>query len=87
MAQYLQTAKKWDLDEAQVKTLVDLADSRDWRLLKDLLESLRAEDQRALESSNDLNEILRAQGSLRLSRLFIGYIEDVVRDAVEEIKS
>ena len=84
---YQTTAQKWDLDEAQVKTMVDLVDSRDWGLLKNLLESLRGEDQRALENSDNLNNILRAQGSLRLSRLFIGYVEDVVRDAVEEIKS
>lgn len=84
---YQATAQKWDLDEAQVKTMVDLVDSRDWGLLKNLLESLRGEDQRALENSDNLNNILRAQGSLRLSRLFIGYVEDVVRDAVEEIKS
>ena len=75
---------KHHLAEVTTEELLHLADlltSPVWDLLKkELYEPWREGLQSHLESSNEIETILRAQGGLRTYREFVEKLENIVRD-------
>ena len=81
---FSKTASVWGLQPAQVRALVTLVDERVWFLLKDLIEEISSSAQSELESAEEINKILRAQGKLAGLKTFVTNVETIVREAIEE---
>ena len=78
-------ADKYKLQQEQVLGLVELVEGRPWEGLKQLLLQSKQQRRLRLEGSDDMNEMLRAQGGIAALHELESNIRDVVK-AVENLR-
>lgn len=82
--EYQKVVEKWGLSEQEVQALVEFRKGREFLVVRGFLEDFLQSEQEILEKSDELEEILRAQGAKRSLRKLFDKIEDIVRLAKEE---
>ena len=64
---------------------MDLVQDRSWRVLKEIIETITQEYTRTLENSNEVNDMLRAQGAKKIYKKLENEILTIVDAAKREI--
>ena len=83
---YQETAKKYNLSEAQVVALTQLREDLGYRLIQKLQVGQAEQYLQQLKRSDDEKELFRAQGALSAIRRLQIQIENIVESAIEESK-
>ncbi len=65
--------------------MVDLVQDRSWQVLKEIIETITQEYTRTLENSNEINDMLRAQGAKKIYKKLENEILTIVDAAKREI--
>ena len=81
---YRKAAERFQLAPQEVEALVEFRRSREFLVVKGFLEGLLQRADYELENSNDLEEILRSQGSKRVVRQIFSKIEEIVKEVEED---
>jgi len=63
---------------------VELVRSRDWLLIQRFLDEIKNQQQKTLETSQSLEDILRAQGAIKVYKDLEKRILPIVEDALQE---
>ena len=82
---YPKTAQKWNRPQEEIRALVDLVQDRSWRVLKEIIETITQEYTRTLENSNEVNDMLRAQGAKKIYKKLENEVLIIVDAAKREI--
>ena len=64
---------------------MDLVQDRSWRVLKEIIETITQEYTRTLENSNEVNDMLRAQGAKKIYKKLENEVLIIVDAAKREI--
>jgi hypothetical protein len=82
--QYQKAADRFQLPLQEIQALVEFRSSREFLVVRAFLEEFLRQETDILENSDEIEEILRAQGAKRIVKKLFNRIDEIMEEVKEK---